>query len=129
MMRAATPPPAANPGTTAELPLVIGTYAGPPAASPLLSKLYEESGLKEPPDTAFIHPQTAERAGLKPGGRAMVEAGNVKSPVLVEISTSVMPGVLHVSAAPEFHPARPKHSIAETTAANGRLVRARIWNA
>ncbi|MCL4852576.1 MAG: molybdopterin-dependent oxidoreductase, partial [Bryobacteraceae bacterium] len=32
MMRAATPLPS-NPGTAAELPLVIGTYAGPPAAS------------------------------------------------------------------------------------------------
>jgi len=127
MMRAATPPPF-NPGTAAEVQLVVGAYMGPPAASPVLSKLYEESGLKEPPDTALIHPQTAERAGLKPGTSAMVEAGNVKRPVLVEISTSVMPGVLHVSAAPEFHPARPKHSIAETTAANGRLVRARIWN-
>ncbi len=76
-----------------------GATANP--GSPLLTKLYQESGLNCPPNQASINPATGTVCGLKDGGRASLESKVGAFVVNVHFNSSVMPGVILVSVAPD----------------------------
>ncbi len=69
--------------------------------SPLLSKVYEESGLRDSPSVATISPQSAEAFHLTEGCRAMIETACGGAQVKVRVDSSVMPGVVQVAVGPE----------------------------
>jgi anaerobic selenocysteine-containing dehydrogenase len=75
---------------------------GPPLhSSPLMTKLYQESGLRLPGNAAVVNPETARVHGFKNGGRATVNglgggfAGQVAVQLIVD--PAVMPGVVEVA--------------------------------
>ena len=83
-----------------EYPLALIAAAGPPAhGSPLMSKLYRESGLRRSADTAALHPETGRAQGLDPGCRAVVKSPTGAFAVQVIFDPAVMPGVIEVSRA------------------------------
>jgi hypothetical protein len=75
-----------------------GTYAGQEArpASPLFTKLYQESGLLLGPGQVAIHP----KMGIS--GRAFLETSRGKLPVEVILDRGIPPGKVQYPPAPEF---------------------------
>ena len=69
-------------------------------ASPLTTKLYQESGLRRLQNQADINPDMARDLGLSDRGGAVVEtaAGSVR--VEIRFDPGVMPGVIHVAVGP-----------------------------
>ncbi len=89
----AGPPGPALP--TPEYPLIlIAADSPPPHGSPLMSKLYRESGLRRPANAATMHPKTGRDQGLADGDRAIVTSPSGTFSVQVIIDPAVMPGVI-----------------------------------
>ncbi len=78
--------------------------------SPLLSKLYAESGLRENGERAFVHPETGRASGLKDGCRASLETSMGSTRVHVQFDDSVMPGTVHMTAGPTLGSGSAKDS-------------------
>ena len=94
----------ATPGWQAEAPaplfplaIVIGDSAGPPLSSPLSSKLYRESSLRQPPDRIELAPETARAAGVADGSRAVLETAGARVPVVVALDAGLPPGVVRMA--------------------------------
>jgi anaerobic selenocysteine-containing dehydrogenase len=93
--QAAPLPP--GPAPTPEYPLLlIAADNPPPHGSPLMSKLYRESGLRRPANAATVHPKTGRDQGLADGDRAIVTSPSGKFPVQVIFDAAVMPGAIEV---------------------------------
>jgi len=93
---AGPPGPALPPNR--EYPLVlIAASAPPPHGSPLMSKLYRESGLRRPANAATVHPKTGRDQGLADGDRAIVTSRAATFPVQVVFDPAVMPGVIEMA--------------------------------
>lgn len=93
---------AARPVEASDLPLTValsGRFAGP--ASPLLSKLYQESNLRLGPRSAALAPETAAAAGLAAGGRATLHTALGACEIEILTDPGVPPGVIEVAARPE----------------------------
>ncbi|MGO4882656.1 MAG: hypothetical protein ACLP59_17835 [Bryobacteraceae bacterium] len=89
-------PPA--PAATPEYPLLLVASETPPAhASPLMSKLYRESGLRRSTSAAALNPKTGRDQGLEDGCRALIESPTSSFPVRVTFDPAVMPGVMEVT--------------------------------
>ncbi len=75
--------------------------AGSGQVSPLMSKVYQESGLRSISGLALINPETGKALGLSENEMATVatQAGSLQ--VLVRYDASVMPDVLHVAVGPD----------------------------
>ncbi len=91
---------------TAEFPLALvpsgwRAAVGSSKVSPLLSKVYQESGLRDSPAMAAISPQSASVFGLTDGCKVRVETACGSAPAIVKIDASVMPGVVQASIGPE----------------------------
>ncbi len=87
----------------AQMPLTVAFAEERGAAtliSPLMTKLYQESGVRLAPNHVTLHPDTARAAGVEEGGRAVLQAGNGECPVQVTIDSSVAPGVVQVAQRP-----------------------------
>lgn len=71
------------------------------AVSPVLTKLYQESGLRRSTGTAVINPRTAAALGLNadPRMRLLTAAGATR--VVLALDEAVMPGVVELTVAPE----------------------------
>lgn len=69
--------------------------------SPLLSKVYQESGLRDSPAVAAISPPSAELFQLTNGCLAMVETACGGAQVKVKVDSAVMPGVVQVAIGPD----------------------------
>jgi anaerobic selenocysteine-containing dehydrogenase len=83
---------------TPEYPLIlISADSPPPHSSPLMSKLYRESGLRRPSNAAIVHPHTGRDQGLSDGGRAIVKTATATSTVQVIFDSAVMPGVIEMA--------------------------------
>jgi anaerobic selenocysteine-containing dehydrogenase len=97
-LRARLPAPqAAEPVPTPEYPLIlVATDSPPPHGSPLMSKLYRESGLRRPANAAAVHPKTGRDHGLVDGCRAIVKSPAGTLAVQVIFEPAVMPGVIEV---------------------------------
>jgi anaerobic selenocysteine-containing dehydrogenase len=88
------------PNAPSEYPLVLVAVDGPPAhGSPLMSKLYRESGLRRPANLAALHPDTGRSLGLEQGCRARIETRSGGREVQVLLDPGVMPGVIEADAA------------------------------
>jgi hypothetical protein len=85
-----------TPVEESELPLVavLGRELAP--ASPILSKLYQESNLRLAPNCVALHPS----CGLEDGARAVFETLLGKCPVGVTLDAGVPAGVVQISASP-----------------------------
>lgn len=70
------------------------------AVSPVLTKLYQESGLRRPVGTACINPATARALGLKAGTGARLETAAAAMDVAVATDGGVMPGVVELTIGP-----------------------------
>jgi hypothetical protein len=86
-------------GAVAEGPLAIvsGESAPPPLLSPLGSKLYRESNLRQATDLIALAPATARAHGVVDGGRAILEAGGMRLPVTVAFDMGLPPGVVRMA--------------------------------
>ena len=83
---------------TPAYPLILIAADDPPAhASPLMSKLYRESGLRRPANAAIVHPKTGRGQGLQDGCRAIVSSPSGTFTVQTIFDPAVMPGVIEVA--------------------------------
>jgi len=84
------------------LPLHIAVCGGGPAlASPLMSKVYQESNLRLAPNYVGLHPSDARACGIEDGGRAILQTGDGQVAVRVVAEVGIRPGVVQVAASPE----------------------------
>ncbi|MEI9976821.1 MAG: hypothetical protein WDO73_35080 [Ignavibacteriota bacterium] len=80
----------------AELPLAVIVSHELSPASPILSKLYQESNLRLAPGRVALHPT----CGLEDGSQAQLETLQGKCRVAVTLDPGVPPGVVQVSGSP-----------------------------
>jgi hypothetical protein len=85
-----------RPVEEADLPLAVVLSRELSPASPLLSKLYQESNLRLAPNRVALHPS----CGLEDGARAVLRTVLGGCPVGVTLDAGVPPGVVQVSASP-----------------------------
>jgi menaquinone reductase, molybdopterin-binding-like subunit len=92
-------------GEAAAYPLVLMPFGLRGAlddahVSPLMTKLYQESGLRRLNNQADINPATAVALGLSNRSRALVETPSGAVRVEIRFDAGVMPGVIHVALGP-----------------------------
>ena len=86
-----------DPVPTPEYPLIlIAADSPPPHGSPLMSKLYRESGLRRSTNAATVHPETGRAHGLADGCRAIVRSPAGAFTVQALFDAAVMPGVIEM---------------------------------
>jgi hypothetical protein len=85
--------------SSGNLAIVSAESSGPPLNSPLISKLYRESNLRQAPDRVALAPATARAAGLTDGARAFLETGGERLPVVVTLDPGIPPDVVRVARA------------------------------
>lgn len=98
---------AASPVASQPFIVVAAGTPAPALASPLFTKLYQESDLLLAPNCVALHPQDAARCGVAGGARAILETPNGKWSVRVLTDSSVRPGVI-LAARPEMAGAQGK---------------------
>ena len=69
--------------------------------TPLMTKLYQESGLRQTCNEAVMHPDTAKEAGISSGNKAVVETPAGSLSVTLTLDAAAMPGVVYVSVGPK----------------------------
>jgi hypothetical protein len=79
-----------------ELPLVVALTRELAPASPILSKVYQESNLRLAPDRVALHPS----CGLDDGVSATLQTVLGKCAVTVTLDAGIPPGMVQVSASP-----------------------------
>jgi hypothetical protein len=79
-----------------ELPLAVALSHEVLPASPILSKLYQESNLRLGPNRVALHPS----CGIDEGARATFQTSLGKCPVTVTLDAGVPPGLVQVAASP-----------------------------
>ena len=88
----------------AQYPLALVPYgwrgAVGGAVSPIMSKLYQESGVRTGGDTIELHPDTAQRYGIADGEVAIVQTRCGSCQRRVRIDDAVMPGVIQAEVGP-----------------------------
>jgi anaerobic selenocysteine-containing dehydrogenase len=97
------PPP--QPAETANVPvptpdyplILIAADSPPPHGSPLLSKLYRESGLRRSANAATVNPETGRDHSITDGCRAIVKTPVAAFKVQVAFDPAVMPGVIEMA--------------------------------
>lgn len=89
---------AAAPHRDPQRPFTLLIHDSPDESLPLMTKLYQESGLYTPTSLARVNPQTAAQAGLKTGSRAVIETSHGSASRDVLVDPAVMPGVIEVAA-------------------------------
>ena len=92
------PPPAADGFPLALMPFGWRGAAGP--VSPLLSKLYQESGVRDAAGEVHMNPATAQEHGVEEGGRVKVETRCGAAVMRACLDEGVMPGVLAAAVEP-----------------------------
>jgi anaerobic selenocysteine-containing dehydrogenase len=83
------------------LPFMYTPGGGVGQISPLLTKVYQESGLRFTSDIALIEPATAAAAGLEDGDVAYVETRRGSHRMRITLDSSVLPGVIQASVGPD----------------------------
>ncbi len=68
--------------------------------SPVMTKVYQESGLRRVGNQAVLHPETGKACGLTHGCRAVVETECGSCGVSVSLDAAIMPGVIQVAVGP-----------------------------
>jgi len=86
------------PTPTTEFPLLLLAADSPPArGTPLMSKLYRESGLRQSTGAAAINPKTGRDQGLQDGCRATIKTPDATVTVQVVFDPAVMPGAVQMA--------------------------------
>jgi anaerobic selenocysteine-containing dehydrogenase len=75
--------------------------AGSGQLSPVMSKLYQESGLRSISSHAFVNPDTGKERSMHDNAMATVQTRACSFQALVHFDLSVMPGVLHLAIGPD----------------------------
>ena len=89
------------PESSSDLPLVaIREPYTPALVSPLMTKLYQESGLLLAPNRVALHPADARASGVTNGARAMLQTHLGKCAVEVTVDPAVPPGAVQVGSSP-----------------------------
>jgi anaerobic selenocysteine-containing dehydrogenase len=89
------------PESSSDLPLVaIREPYTPALVSPLMTKLYQESGLRLAPNRVALNPSDAHAANLSNGARAMLQTHIGKCAVEVTVDPAVPPGAVQVGSSP-----------------------------
>jgi menaquinone reductase, molybdopterin-binding-like subunit len=107
-----------QPPLPGEYPLVLMPFGwrgavGNGQVSPLMSKLYQESGLRDIGNQAFINPDTGGAMGLADGEQAVIKTQLGSMTVKMRFDLAVMPGVLHVAVGPAPNGTESAKEIAE----------------
>jgi hypothetical protein len=89
--------PIAEPDASMPLEIVVAESPVGPLCSPLLSKLYRESNLRQPVSRIVLSPFDAQAAHIKDGGAAVLETGRGRFAVLAAVDPGVPPGVVQVA--------------------------------
>ena len=85
----------------ADLPLtVLVSDESRGVATPLMTKLYHESGLRQASNQALLHPDTARQYGIGEGDRALLQTHCGKCEVRVLFDPGTMPGIVHMVEGP-----------------------------
>jgi anaerobic selenocysteine-containing dehydrogenase len=87
--------------TAFPLPVAFSEPQSASLTSPLMSKLYQDSDLRMPPNTAALHPDTARASGILGAARAVLETQYGRCAIGVIPDASVPPGMLAVAAGAE----------------------------
>jgi anaerobic selenocysteine-containing dehydrogenase len=98
------PTAAPEPAEMGDMPLTVvlaEVRGGNLPASPLLSKLREESNLLLGRNRVALNPESARAAGVADGGRADFQTAQGRYPVHVLFDDSIPPGMVAVAATPE----------------------------
>lgn len=82
----------------AQLVLVVSSPRSLHPVSPLLSKLYQESGLRPPANLVRVNPQTGASHSLADGCRAKIRTERGEILAVVRFDTGVRPDVLEAEA-------------------------------
>jgi hypothetical protein len=90
-------PPTESPS---DLPLVAIARSRTPAGSPLMTKLYQESNLHLAPNRIALSPADASAAGVRHGGRAILQTRLGKCAVEVTVDAAIPEGAIQVGASP-----------------------------
>jgi len=81
--------------------LVLLPYAANTGQShQLMTKVYNESNLREPGNEVSINPETANKLDLIDGRAAVVKTDNGTSKVKVKLGSAIMPGTIQVAIGP-----------------------------
>ncbi len=73
---------------------------GNASLSPIMTKLFQESGVRDSLNQASINPETGGAMGLADGGKAIVETSSGMIRVGLRFDSTVMPGVICVAVGP-----------------------------
>ncbi len=87
----------------ADLPLIVSlteSCASAAPGSPILSKLYQESGLRLAPNQAALHSSTARACGIPGGGRAVLQTRYGNCAIDAIVDPAIPPGMVQVAARP-----------------------------
>jgi len=101
-----------------DYPLVLMPFGwraavGNSQVSPIMSKLYQESGLRDLANQAFINPGTGGSIGLKDGEQVVVGTQQGSMPVNIHFDAAVMPDVVHVAVGPTANGTESTNGFAE----------------
>ncbi|HWR51248.1 MAG TPA: molybdopterin dinucleotide binding domain-containing protein [Bryobacteraceae bacterium] len=104
---AAPPATLERPKADAAYPVTAVGYgwkaaSGEGPVSPLLTKIYQESGLRQASNTAAVNPATAQALGLEEGCEARVESRAGSATLRIALDPGVMPGAVRLSCGPSF---------------------------
>lgn len=91
-------------GATATIAVIPTSWAPVTSCSrlsPLMTKLYQESGLRPTSEVAAVAPTTAHACGVEDGAVAELRAGERSSAVKVRVSDSLAPGMVQLSVGPD----------------------------
>jgi anaerobic selenocysteine-containing dehydrogenase len=83
-----------------DLPLVTIAQPWTPAGSPLMTKLYQESNLRLAPNRIALSPTDATAAGVRNGGRAILQTRLGKCAVDVTVDPAIPKGAVQVGGSP-----------------------------
>jgi hypothetical protein len=76
------------------------TLDGRAPASPLLSKVYQESGVRLAPFRIALHPDTARLSGVAEGKPALLSTSSGSASVGVSIDRAIPPGIVQLADGP-----------------------------
>jgi anaerobic selenocysteine-containing dehydrogenase len=92
--------PACAAGQVMLLPFGWKSATAAGLVSPLLSKLFQESGVRDCDGVALISPATAADHGLADGFGAVISTPRGKGNVRVQVDAAVLPGIVHAAVGP-----------------------------
>jgi anaerobic selenocysteine-containing dehydrogenase len=99
----------------------------------MMSKLYQESGVRAGGGVVEIHPETARQCGVAEGELAVVQTRCGTCVRKVRVDAAVMPGVIQAEVGPSADPACPSGALLDACGVAGdgtwRLARASLRRA